>query len=566
MPLFRLAALALLLVGLWVHGAFAQTITVTTLTDFADPPFDADDVCSPTGTISDLPGTDGFISLREAIIAANNTPGPQTITFASGGTINITFDDVDGDTDPDLLPWLCGGATTINGDLDGDNVPDITLDGTGLPAGFDGLTIYSSKNTVNGLKLQNVPDTGISVYYFLPGTTITSNTISNNVLTSIGLPVVVQNDGATIKKTMIRGNTISGAGFYGVWVFTGDAPGAFTTGTMIRDNRVQTSGSVGVYLLTNFSLAGVGSKITATTIVNNEITDNVSHGILLNAVGTKSKLTGVTISGNTIARNDIGILINGGFSGATGNTVQATINKMNMITGNLNPTTGGILARGGVTSASGNTLKVVVDKNMITDHVGRGVRVTGGQNNSSNNKVTAKISNNTLERNGDVGISALGGFGSNSVDPGVSAGNTLNVTISKNTVSDQPTSGIVVLGGSGSEDGGADKRADDNEVKAVITGNTVERSGVYGVLVTGALSGLADNNEMTAQVTKNTVCQSTSGDIQVFGASPDGVPAAGTGNTAQAKIIKNTATTIAFANGVAGNTATVTQTGNVACP
>jgi hypothetical protein len=67
--------------------AAANTIVVTTLIDTADPPFNADGLCG-TGTVSDLPGADGLISLREAIIAANNTLGEDLTAFAqslSGG-------------------------------------------------------------------------------------------------------------------------------------------------------------------------------------------------------------------------------------------------------------------------------------------------------------------------------------------------------------------------------------------------------------------------------------------------------------------------------------------------
>src|SRR5262245_20232090 len=60
--------------------AAAKTIVVTTLGDIANPPFDADGPCG-TGTLKDLPGADSLVSLREAIIAANNTPGADTITF-----------------------------------------------------------------------------------------------------------------------------------------------------------------------------------------------------------------------------------------------------------------------------------------------------------------------------------------------------------------------------------------------------------------------------------------------------------------------------------------------------
>src|SRR5262249_36751974 len=131
-----LAMACCLVLGGLASPAAAKTIVVTTLDDIADPPFNADGPCG-TGTISDLPGTDHLVSLREAIIAANNTNGKKTITFApslSGGTIVVNFDDLDADSDPDPLPVLCGGQTSIDGDLNGDNVPDITLEGSAFPA------------------------------------------------------------------------------------------------------------------------------------------------------------------------------------------------------------------------------------------------------------------------------------------------------------------------------------------------------------------------------------------------------------------------------------------------
>src|SRR5262245_10361995 len=73
-----------LALGGFVSPAAAKTIVVTTLTDTADPPFDADGPCG-TGTFHDLPGADGLVSLREAIIAANNTSGADTITFSNVG-------------------------------------------------------------------------------------------------------------------------------------------------------------------------------------------------------------------------------------------------------------------------------------------------------------------------------------------------------------------------------------------------------------------------------------------------------------------------------------------------
>jgi hypothetical protein len=77
-----------LVLGDFASPALAKTIVVTTLTDTADPPFDAAGLCG-AGTISDLPGTDRLVSLREAITAANNTLCENLITFAqslSGGS------------------------------------------------------------------------------------------------------------------------------------------------------------------------------------------------------------------------------------------------------------------------------------------------------------------------------------------------------------------------------------------------------------------------------------------------------------------------------------------------
>jgi hypothetical protein len=55
-------------------AASAQTITVNHWEDI-------EDFTAPR-TVAQLPGPDGRVSLREAIDAANNTPGPQTVAFA----------------------------------------------------------------------------------------------------------------------------------------------------------------------------------------------------------------------------------------------------------------------------------------------------------------------------------------------------------------------------------------------------------------------------------------------------------------------------------------------------
>ena len=64
----------LFMVGCWSHAA---TVTVDTTTDVVDGN------TTSIATLLTTTGADGKISLREAIIAANNTPGADTIQFSS---------------------------------------------------------------------------------------------------------------------------------------------------------------------------------------------------------------------------------------------------------------------------------------------------------------------------------------------------------------------------------------------------------------------------------------------------------------------------------------------------
>ncbi|MBM3498157.1 MAG: hypothetical protein FJX74_05755 [Armatimonadetes bacterium] len=95
----------------------------------------------------------GFGSLRQAILAANANP-VSTITFhtsLSGGSIApIT-----------PLPTITAGSTIIDGDLNGDDAPDIVLTGANQPSG-NGLHIKSAHGSqVVGLAIINFPGSGV---------------------------------------------------------------------------------------------------------------------------------------------------------------------------------------------------------------------------------------------------------------------------------------------------------------------------------------------------------------------------------------------------------------------
>ena len=110
---------------------------VSTTNDVADG-----DTSSITALLNN-PGPDGLISLREALLAANNTPGTSTIMFdiPGGGVHTISV--------LRALPQV--NTTTI---IDGTTQPGYTssplieLNGQGAPLGTNGLLIGASNSTV----------------------------------------------------------------------------------------------------------------------------------------------------------------------------------------------------------------------------------------------------------------------------------------------------------------------------------------------------------------------------------------------------------------------------------
>lgn len=183
------------------HGALAagETITVTTLhdvTDFAAPQ-----------QVANLPGPDGVVSFREAVLAANNTAGPQTIAFAipqnqfwlitdrailelENGIFNITddFTTVDfstqtqniGDTNPNgnevgiygLEPNAWGVAAIY---VNADNCVIKGLDRV-LQRGY-GVRIQGHNNRVIGCTIEGPWYAGVYITGPLPNMPATGNIV-----------------------------------------------------------------------------------------------------------------------------------------------------------------------------------------------------------------------------------------------------------------------------------------------------------------------------------------------------------------------------------------------------
>ena len=249
---------ALVILSLWTPAGFAADIVVMTAEDRLDASFatfgiSVTDFTTFCGAVVDLAAFPADPSLREALIYANHMPGPDTITFApdlSGQTIMISFDGSDEGEQADPLPSLCGGDLTLNGDVNGDGMSDITLDGSNLSPDLGwGLFAESDNNTINGFTFQNFPYIGIIAGAGTRTAAVTGNRITNNTIDGgqFGISVFA---GfflkGTVQDTTVSGNTVSGTTFFGINYGT-YYTGSSLDGTQITHNVVSNNAGGGIW-------------------------------------------------------------------------------------------------------------------------------------------------------------------------------------------------------------------------------------------------------------------------------------------------------------------------------
>lgn len=535
---FASLAVVLLLVLALPVAARAQTIVVDTDLDVADPPFVGDLPCG-SGTIDDLPGEDGRVSLREAIVAANNTAGPQRIEFApalAGATITVDFDGPDEDELPEPLPLVCGGETTIDGDVDADGSADVTLAGVpALPPFSGAIVLFSSGNTIRGLRVRgfSVGLGAVHIAAFAGGESFADNTIAANVVEAEVTCIFVQGGSfddsglaGTVRATVVADNQVSAAA-NGIVVLTGDAAGSSVRGTRILRNRVVDNRTFGIALQASLTAAGREALVDDTVVADNEVGANQGTGITaFSVLGAMNAITGLTIADNFVVGNGVGVAVTAGVCGGSENRMEA------LIEGNY--VTGGLIAGGGSNfgcagappAARLNRIDVRLAGNRVDEPAGNGLVVVGGSFGGSENHVFAEIEGNQV----------------------------------------RALTGIAVSGGNGGAPGAA-RPANGNSVAATVRGNAVGNSGA-GIVLTGGSSGEASDNTVAAVVEENAACKSFLADVQCYGglpALPGFAPNQGSGNRVEVRIAANEATAIASAAGTAGNVCEAEVSGNEPC-
>jgi hypothetical protein len=288
------SALALSL-ALALQGPAASELTVTTVADVSNG-----DTSSVAALIA-TPGPDG-VSLREAIEAANNDPGNHSITFAEelrGQTITVESD----------FPWLTGGGVSIEGDINGDGAPDVTLRHARGGLGTTGLTIASGGNTLHGLTLERFY-WGVLITPprdpFPTGRTFTGNTVSGLVMRDLSFQGVrlltpgldPENCPPDLRpsnrwvQTTIDGNTIE-APAAGMQFWVG-CSGDRLDETTITDNTIRVRGDCGRGAGISIETTGESTeaRVSDVLIARNQITGCPHDGIVV-AAGTYKAQGGV---------------------------------------------------------------------------------------------------------------------------------------------------------------------------------------------------------------------------------------------------------------------------------
>ncbi len=289
--------------------AATKVINVTAVVDHVlavDTTSDTvDGVTTSIDALLDNRGADGFISLREAILAANNTAGGDTINFNIAGagvhTISLTssLPTITGQVTIDGYTQTGAMANTIT---TGNNaVLQIELNGAGAGA-VNGLTLDagSDGSTIRGLVINRFGLSGIqlnSANNLIVGNFVgTNNAGTSDLGNTLDGITVSANDNTIGTAAAADRNLISGNNDEPIDVDVG------VTGTIIRGNYV-------------------GTNAAGTAAIANGTAGNANSGFLLiegdnSIVGGANPGEGNLVSGSTHA----GILLTG-----TGNTVQGNL-------------------------------------------------------------------------------------------------------------------------------------------------------------------------------------------------------------------------------------------------
>ncbi len=377
-------------------------------------------------------GADGFISLREAILASNAELGTtELVQFAItealvGGAHTIDVGNV-ADGNHGALPDIIG-AIIIDGTTDSDftGTPIIGLNGTDAGA-VDGLTLAagSDGSTIRGLVINRFGEAGMKLIgsddHTIVGNYIGTDAAGTGDLGNTQYGIELNNSGSNQigGSTAADRNVVSGNGYEGIslWnsgstlnVIQGNYIGVDSTGNAglgnSRDGIVIGGGA-------NHNTIGGDRTVGEGNVISGQI-GATSDGIEIDNAGADNNLIygnyiGTNFDGTTAIGNArYGIVI---YNGVQGTQVGGTgTGQGNIISGNND--SGIVIDGNGVATTSGNVIQAnyigtdvtgTIDLGNIDD----GIRIfAGAQSNTVGG--TAAGAGNLISGNGGDGIDLLG--------------------------------------------------------------------------------------------------------------------------------------------------------------
>ncbi len=437
-------------------------------------------------------GADASVSLREAIIAANNTTGTDTVNFSIAGTgvktINMASA-LPAITDTIVINGYSQTGASANTLATGNNaVLNMVLDGSAAGAGANGLTLAagSAGSTISGLVINNFSQYGISV-------SSAGNTIAGNFIGLNQAGTANAGNGYGIYINNAANNTIGGS-----TAAAGTSSRAMLMMVcLLRAHRLQANAIQGNYIGTN----AAGTSAVANAAMGVRITGSAAG----NTIGGTTAGAGNLISGNA----NSGIYIDASNTTVQGNLVGTNAAGTGSIrNGSLGSATGGIFIASGTGSVIGGTSAAA--RNVLSGNGGAGIWIEGttGSHTIQGNYIGVDVTGDTALENNRWGVVLnsgamtniqIGGTaagagnvisGNSSGTGGIYVGSAVGTIIEGNRIGVGATSNVALSSvqaagirvntfASGTRIGGT----------AAGSGNIIARNGSVGVTIIGNTSG-----------------------------------------------------------------------------
>ena len=379
------------------------TLVVTTTADTNDTGLGSSFTIEQLNAVSG--GSDGRVSLREALIAANTTAGLDTIGFniltggvdAYGAYVITTTSSLATISDAVVIDASTQPGTGAAGH------PLIVLDGNGAVAYGLQLSSTSDGSTIRGLVIRDFTSYGLYLPAGSDNQTIVGNYIGSFNADGSDAGAAKANNSAGVYShganlvlggtTAADRNVISGNGAtYNVYLGTG-SNNAVVQGNYLGTNAAGTAviagnGSYGLMVESSSTNVTIGGTAAG---AGNVISGFTSRGAWITTTGTvtiQGNYVGTNAAGTAALGNVVGLYIDDGGDVVLGGSAAGA---RNVISGN---TSHGIhVAGSGVISIQGNYIGVAADGTSLLGNGGAGVYIAasdvtvGGKNAGEGNLI-----------------------------------------------------------------------------------------------------------------------------------------------------------------------------------